>query len=99
MALANKAINLASTGSIFPSSIDKLKNSSTKARINLRFSTNSSVKVVQSSSAESDTGRWVRKRRPQNVDGDFFVGKYHILMISQKISSLGGAFFFLYNIL
>ncbi|KAG4127891.1 hypothetical protein ERO13_D10G235824v2 [Gossypium hirsutum] len=73
MALANIAINLASVGSNFPSSIDKLKNSSTKAQINLRVSRNSSVKAVQSSSVESDTGRWVRKRRPQNVDGDFFV--------------------------
>ncbi|KAK5795489.1 putative ymaE [Gossypium arboreum] len=73
MALANIAINLASVGSNFPSSIDKLKNSSIKAQINLRVSRNSLVKAVQSSSVESDTGKWARKRRPQNVDGDFFV--------------------------
>ncbi|KAG8480206.1 hypothetical protein CXB51_024892 [Gossypium anomalum] len=73
MALANIAINLASVGSNFPSSIDKLKNSSIKAQIYLRVSRNSLVKAVQSSSVESDTGKWARKRRPQNVDGDFFV--------------------------
>ncbi|KAK6234255.1 hypothetical protein QUC31_006661 [Theobroma cacao] len=74
MAMANKAINLASVGSVFPSSVDKLKKSSSSTSVHkkLRVSRFPSVKAVQSP-VESGTGRWARQRRPQNVDGDFFV--------------------------
>lgn len=78
--MANKAINLASVGSVFPSSVDKLKKSSSSTSVHkkLRVSRFPSVKAVQSP-VESGTGRWARQRRPQNVDGDFFVGKYQFL--------------------
>ena len=76
MAMANKAINLASIGSVFPSSVDKLKKSSTSVEKNFRVSRIPSIKAVQRP-AESAAGRLARQRRPQNVDGDFFVGKYH----------------------
>ncbi|XP_022765099.1 uncharacterized protein LOC111310176 [Durio zibethinus] len=72
MAMANKAIILASIGSVFPSSVDKLKKSSTGVQNNFRVSRIPSIKAVQSP-PESATGRWARQRRPQNVDGDFFV--------------------------
>ncbi|KAK8542236.1 hypothetical protein V6N13_137189 [Hibiscus sabdariffa] len=64
--------NLASFTSTFPSSFDKLKKSSRGVQKNFMVSTIPQVKAVQSP-AESGTGRWVRQRRPQNVDGDFFV--------------------------
>ncbi|KAL4296500.1 hypothetical protein GQ457_12G032470 [Hibiscus cannabinus] len=73
MALPNKAISLSSVSSVLPSSVDKLKNPSPRAQMNFGVSRNSSVKAVQSPAVESDTGKWVRQRRPQNVNGDFFV--------------------------
>ncbi|GMI80768.1 hypothetical protein like AT4G33540 [Hibiscus trionum] len=73
MASANKAINFASIGSLLPSSVEKLKNSSPTAQMKFRLSRNPSVKAVQSPAVESDTGKWVRQRRPHNVNGDFFV--------------------------
>ncbi|KAE8702592.1 CASP-like protein, putative isoform 1 [Hibiscus syriacus] len=72
MVMANKAISLTSFTSAFPSSFDKLNKSSKGVQKNLRVSTIPQVKAAQSQ-AESDTGRWARQRRPQNVDGDFFV--------------------------
>ncbi|XVE69253.1 hypothetical protein DITRI_Ditri09bG0137600 [Diplodiscus trichospermus] len=72
MTMAYKAINLASIGSVFPPSVDKLKKSSTGVQTNFRASRIPLVKAVQSP-PESATGRWARQRRPQNVDGDFFV--------------------------
>ncbi|OMO59131.1 Beta-lactamase-like protein [Corchorus capsularis] len=72
--MANKAINLSSVGSVFPSSDDKLKKKSSNSvqKNSFRLPRIPSVKAVQSP-AESATGKWVRQRRPQNVDGDFFV--------------------------
>ncbi|KAE8673761.1 CASP-like protein, putative isoform 1 [Hibiscus syriacus] len=73
MVFMNKAINLASIGSVIPSSVVKPKDSSSRAQMKSRVWRNSSVKAVQSPAVESETGKWVRQRRPQNVDGDFFV--------------------------
>ena len=75
MAMANKAVDLSSIGSLFPS-VNKPKKSSTSVEKNFRVSRIPSVKAVQSP-VESATGRLVKQRRSQNVDGDFFVGKYH----------------------
>ncbi|XVF83750.1 hypothetical protein PTKIN_Ptkin16aG0517500 [Pterospermum kingtungense] len=72
MAMLNKAINLASIGSLFPSSVDKLKKSSTSVENRFKVSRVPSIRAVQTA-AEPATGRWPRQRRPQNVDGDFFV--------------------------
>ncbi|XVF75271.1 hypothetical protein PTKIN_Ptkin13bG0174200 [Pterospermum kingtungense] len=74
MAMANKAIELASVSSLYPSSsIDKLKKSSnSRVQKNFNVSRIPWVKAVQSP-AEPASGRWAGQRRPQNVDGDFFV--------------------------
>ncbi|XVE52613.1 hypothetical protein DITRI_Ditri02bG0135700 [Diplodiscus trichospermus] len=70
--MANKAINLSGVCSVFPSYGDNLKKSSNNVQKSFRASRIPSVKAVQSP-AESATRGWARQRRPQNVDGNFFV--------------------------